>query len=148
MNCPFCGDTTSKVTNKRDSNDGIRRRRECLKCAKRYTTYEIISKTDLYVIKKDNTRELFDISKIENGLDRVFLKRPISKAKIDFLAKQVEEELRRKGKKEIKTKVIGELLMRKLKRIDKVAYIRFASVYREYSDLDDFVAELDKLNKK
>jgi len=148
MNCPFCGDTTSKVTNKRDSGEGIRRRRECLKCSKRYTTYENISKTDLYVIKKDNTRELFDITKIEHGLDRVFLKRPISKSKIDSFAKQIEEELRRKGKKEINTKVIGELLMRKLKRIDKVAYIRFASVYREYADLDDFISELDKLNKK
>lgn len=148
MNCPFCGHTKSKVTNKRESPEGIRRRRECLKCSKRYTTYETVSKQDLYVIKKDNTRQLFDITKIQKGLDRVFLKRPISKEKIDAIARQVEEEIRKKGKREVKASKIGEMLMRKIKKLDKVAYVRFASVYREFKDVEDFIEELNKLSKK
>lgn len=148
MNCPFCGHTKSKVTNKRESPEGIRRRRECLKCSKRYTTYETVSKQDLYVIKKDDTRQVFDISKIQQGLDRVFLKRPISKEKIDSIARQVEEEIRKKGKREIKASKIGEILMRKIKKIDKVAYVRFASVYREFKDAEDFIEELNSLSKK
>ena len=148
MNCPFCGHTKSKVTNKRESPEGIRRRRECLKCSKRYTTYETVSKQDLYVIKKDDTRQVFDIAKIQQGLDRVFLKRPISKEKIDSIARQVEEEIRKKGKREIKASKIGEILMRKIKKIDKVAYVRFASVYREFKDAEDFIEELNSLSKK
>jgi len=148
MNCPFCGHTKSKVTNKRESPEGIRRRRECLKCSKRYTTYETVSKQDLYVIKKDDTRQIFDIAKIQQGLDRVFLKRPISKEKIDSIARQVEEEIRKKGKREIKASKIGEILMRKIKKIDKVAYVRFASVYREFKDAEDFIEELNSLSKK
>lgn len=147
MNCPFCGHTKSKVTNKREAPEGIRRRRECLKCQKRYTTYETVSKQDLYVIKKDNTRQVFDITKIQKGLDRVFLKRPISKEKIDSIARQVEEEIRKKGKREVKASKIGEMLMRKIKKVDKVAYVRFASVYREFKDTEDFIEELNKLNK-
>ncbi|MDA3836828.1 MAG: transcriptional regulator NrdR [Nanoarchaeota archaeon] len=145
MNCPFCGHTKSKVTNKRESPEGVRRRRECLKCTKRYTTYEQVSKQDLYVVKKDNTRELFNAEKIKHGLDRVFLKRPFSKEKIYSIASQIEEQLRKTGKKEINSKKIGELLIRKIKKLDKVAYIRFASVYRDYKDIDDFVEEIKEL---
>lgn len=145
MNCPFCGDTKSKVTNKRESRDGIRRRRECLKCKKRYTTYETITKQDLYVIKKDGSREVFDISKIENGLEKVFVKRPVSKEKIDEVIKQIEEIIRKTGKREIQSKKIGELVMKKIKKLDKVAYVRFASVYRDFKDVEDFKTQLEEL---
>ncbi len=145
MNCPFCGSEKSKVTNKRESPEGIRRRRECLKCKKRYTTYETVSKQDLYVIKKDNSRQLFDIKKIERGLDRAFEKRPISKDKIDKISREVEEQIRKLGKKEISSKKIGELLMKKIKKIDKVAYVRFASVYRDFKDIEDFIEEIKEL---
>jgi transcriptional repressor NrdR len=145
MNCPFCGYTKSKVTNKREAPEGIRRRRECLKCENRYTTYEQVSKQDLYVIKKDNIRQPFDISKIEKGLDRVFLKRPVSKEKIHSIAKSIEEQFRKAGKKEIQSKKIGEMLMRKIKKLDKVAYVRFASVYRDFKDVEDFQRQLEEL---
>lgn len=145
MNCPFCGDTKSKVTNKRESKEEIRRRRECSKCKKRYTTYESIAKQDLYVIKKDGSREAFDISKIENGLEKVFVKRPVSKEKIDEVVKQLEETIRKSGKREIQSKKIGELLMKKIKKIDKVAYVRFASVYRDFKDVEDFKNQLEEL---
>lgn len=145
MNCPFCGSTKSKVTNKRESPDGVRRRRECLKCSKRYTTYETVSKPDIYVIKKDQTREAFDISKIERGLDRAFEKRPVPTDKIDNISKEIEEQIRKTGKKEVSSKKIGELLMRKIKKLDKVAYVRFASVYRDFKDIDDFVEEIKEL---
>lgn len=145
MNCPFCGEEKSKVTNKRGSPEGVRRRRECLSCKKRYTTYEQVSKQDLYVIKKNNSRELFDIKKIEYALDRVFLKRPVSKEKVSAIAIQIEEQLRKTGKKEFNSKKIGELLMRKIKRLDKVAYVRFASVYKDFKDVEDFKNQLEEL---
>lgn len=145
MECPFCGSVSSKVTNKRESPDGIRRRRECLKCSKRYTTYETVSKPDLYVIKKDNSRQLFDITKIERGLDRAFEKRAVSKDKMDKISREVEEQIRKLGKKEVSSKKIGELLMKKIKKIDKVAYVRFASVYRDFKDIDDFIEEIKEL---
>ena len=145
MVCPFCKHTKSRVTNKRESPEGIRRRRECLKCSKRYTTYEKIAESDLYVIKKNGSRQKFDLSKIEHGLERVFLKRPVSKDKMRKIASEVEEQLRKKGKKEIKSEVIGEIMMRKIKKLDKVAYVRFASVYREFNDLEDFKQQLEEL---
>lgn len=145
MNCPFCGQEKSKVTNKRSSKEGIRRRRECLSCKKRYTTYEQISKQEIYVIKKNKSRELFDITKIEYALDRVFLKRPIPKEKVQSIATQIEEQLRKTGKKEFNSKKIGELLMRKIKRLDKVAYVRFASVYKDFKDVEDFKNQLEEL---
>ena len=145
MDCPFCGHTKFKVTNKRESPDGIRRRRECLKCKKRFTTYETVSKPSLYVIKKDESREEFDLSKIEKGLNRAFEKRPVAKDTVDKIAKDLEESLRKLGKKEIHSKKIGELLMKKIKRVDKVAYVRFASVYRDFKDIDDFVEEIKEL---
>lgn len=145
MNCPFCGHEKSKVTNKRESKEGIRRRRECLKCKKRFTTYETVSKSEIYVIKKNESREPFSISKIEKGLDRAFEKRPVSKEKIDRIAKEIEEQIRKIGKKEIPSKKIGELLMKKIKRLDKVAYVRFASVYREFKDIQDFKKEIREI---
>ena len=138
MYCPFCSDTKFKVTNKRSSPEGIRRRRECLKCGKRFTTYEKVAESEIYVIKKDKTRQKFEGEKIYRGIDRAFEKRPFSKEKIRKLAQEIEEQIRKKGKKEIKTTTIGELIMRKIKKMDKIAYIRFAAVYREFKDVEDF----------
>jgi len=138
MECPFCLSTSLRVTNKRDSPQGIRRRRECLKCRKRFTTYEKIEPSELYVIKKDGRREAFDRQKLEIGINKACEKRPISKEKIQKMINEIEEELRKKGKKEIKSSVIGDLVVKKLKRIDKVAYIRFASVYQDFENVNDF----------
>ena len=145
MNCPFCSNTALKVTDKRNSPDGIRRRRECLKCKKRFTTYEKVDKGDLFIIKKDGGREKFDRTKLDKGIDKAFEKRPIPKAKIDKMINQIEEQLRRKGKKEIKSSVLGELIMKKIKKLDNVAYIRFASVYRDFQHIKDFKQEIKNL---
>jgi transcriptional repressor NrdR len=142
MDCPYCFNKESKVTDKRKSPDGIRRRRECLKCGKRFTTYEKAVKEDLFVIKKDGKREKFDREKFEHGIYKAFEKRPVAKEKIDKMINEIEEQLRKKGKKEIKTKEIGELVMKKIKKIDNVAYIRFASVYRDFQDINDFKREM------
>ena len=135
----------SKVTDKRESPEGVRRRRECLKCGKRFTTYERISREDLYVIKKDGRREKFEREKLERGIIRAFEKRPVAKEKIDKMINEIEEQIRKKGKKEIKTSEMGELVMKKIKKIDNVAYIRFASVYRDFQDINDFKQEIKKL---
>jgi len=145
MNCPFCQHTKSKVTDKRDSPNGIRRRRECLKCKKRFTTYERIAESEIFVIKKDGSREKFVLEKIQKGLNRAFEKRPVTKSKINKIAIEIEEQLRKKGKKEIKSKIIGEMMMKKIKNLDKVAYVRFASVYHEFKDIEDFKHQLKKL---
>jgi transcriptional repressor NrdR len=142
MECPYCANTTFKVTDKRVSPDGIRRRRECLKCKKRFTTYEQIAKSDLYVIKKDGRRERFDRTKLEVGINRAFEKRPVPKEKIEKMIGEIEEGLRKKGKKEINSSLIGEITMKKIKKLDNVAYIRFASVYRDFQDVSDFKKEL------
>ncbi len=145
MYCPYCFHKESKVTDKRTSPEGIRRRRECLKCKKRFTTYEKISIEDLYIIKKDGRREKFDREKLERGIDKAFEKRPVEKEKINKMINEIEEQLRKKGKKEINTSEIGEIAMKKIKKIDNVAYIRFASVYRDFQDINDFKQELRKL---
>jgi transcriptional repressor NrdR len=145
MNCPYCSCKKTKVTDKRESPEGIRRRRECLKCKKRFTTYEKISLEDLYVIKKDGRRERFNREKLENGINLAFEKRPVEKNKIDKMINEIEEQIRKRGKKEIKTSEIGELVMKKIKRIDNVAYIRFASVYRDFQDIKDFKKEMREL---
>ncbi len=145
MDCPYCSNTKSKVTDKRNSPKGIRRRRECLKCKKRFTTYEKIGENILYIIKKDKNREQFYREKLEKGIKKAFEKRPISKEKIDRLIDEIEEQLRRKGKKEIKSSVVGEIIMKKIKKLDNVAYIRFASVYRDFQDVKDFKKELKGL---
>jgi len=138
MECPYCSNTTSKVTDKRESPEGMRRRRECLKCGKRFTTYEKVGKGELYIIKKDGKRENFNREKLEEGIYKAFEKRSISKEKIDKMINEIEDTLRRKGKKEIKSSTIGETVMKKMKKLDNVAYIRFASVYRDFQDIQDF----------
>jgi len=159
MECPYCLHGKSSVTDKRASPKGIRRRRECLKCKKRFTTYEKIEKSDIYVIKKDNRREKFEREKLERGIERAFEKRPISQEKIQKMINEIEEQIRKrlsqsraglsksqaKGKKEIKSSIIGDLVSKKIKRLDKVAYIRFASVYRDFEDLKDFKNEIKEL---
>ncbi len=144
MDCSYCGGNTH-VTDKRKSPGGIRRRRECLKCGKRFTTYERVSKSELYVIKKDLSREKFSREKLESGIEKAFEKRPVSKEKIDKMINEIEEQLMKKGKKEVSSKIIGELVMRKIKKLDNVAYIRFASVYRNFQDVNDFKKELGEL---
>jgi len=145
MDCPHCLHIKTKVTDIRKSPEGTRRRRECIKCKKRFTTYEKVSKRDFYVIKKDNTRELFNREKLEKGIYKAFEKRPTSKEKIEKTINEIEEMLRKKGKKEIKSKIIGELVMKKIKKLDNVAYIRFASIYRDFQDVKDFKKELKGL---
>jgi len=145
MECPYCSHIKSKVTDKRNSPEGIRRRRECLKCKKRFTTYERASQHDFYIIKKDKNREKFSKEKLKKGIHKAFEKRPTSKQKINKMINEIEESLRKKGKKEIKTSTIGEMVIKKIKKLDNVAYIRFASVYRDFQDIKDFKEELKKL---
>jgi len=142
MDCIYCLSDLSKVTDKRKSPEGVRRRRECLKCKKRFTTYERVSQHNFYIIKKDKSREKFAREKLEKGIFKAFEKRPIEKEKIDKMINSIEEQLRKKGKKEINSSVIGELVMKKMKKLDDVAYIRFASVYRDFQDVKDFKKEL------
>jgi transcriptional repressor NrdR len=144
MECPYCLHLNSKVTDKRKSPEGIRRRRECLKCGKRFTTRETITKEDFYVIKKDGRREKYSREKLERGIEKAFEKRPVSKEKITNMINEIEEQLRKRGR-ELKSSVIGELIMKKMKKIDNVAYIRFASVYRDFQDASDFKKELNEL---
>ncbi len=145
MDCPYCSHKEFKVTDKRASPEGIRRRRECLKCKKRFTTYERIEKSELYVIKKDNRREKFDTNKLSAGIHRAFEKRPVSSEVIDKMIGEIEEQIRKSGKKEVKSSTIGELVMKKMKKMDNVAYIRFASVYRDFQDIKDFKREMKEL---
>lgn len=145
MRCPYCSGTESRVTNKRESPLGIRRRRECLKCKKRYTTYEKVERSELYIIKKDGARERFNREKLEKGIEKAFEKRPISKEKIEKMIDGIEEQLRKKGKKEIKSSNIGSIIMRKIKKLDNVAYLRFASVYQDFQDISDFSRELKNI---
>ena len=148
MQCLFCSSTQSRVTDKRRSPSGIRRRRECLKCKRRFTTYETVSDNGLYVIKKDGRKERFDKEKIEKGIEKAFEKRPIEKEKIEKMVNEIEEQIRRKGKKEIKSSTIGELVIKKIKKVDNIAYLRFASVYRDFQDIKDFKKELQEISVK
>lgn len=145
MECPYCNHNETKVTDKRNSQEGFRRRRECLKCKKRFTTYEKIVKNDIYVIKKDKRREKFSREKLESGINKAFEKRPVSKEKIKKIINEIENLIEKSGKKEIKSSFIGEIIMKKIKKIDNIAYIRFASVYREFKDIKDFKQELRNL---
>lgn len=145
MKCPYCSSEDLKVTDKRASPEGIRRRRECLDCGKRFTTYETIERGDLYVIKKDGKREKFDRVKLANGVNRAFEKRPVSQEKIDKMINEIEDHIRKRGKKEIKSSAIGEIVMKKIRKLDNVAYIRFASVYRDFHDIGDFKKEIREL---
>ena len=147
MKCPFCGFTDSKVIDSRPAEDGttIRRRRECLECQKRFTTYEIIERMPLVVIKRDGSRESFDKVKIINGVIRACEKRPVTMTQIEALANDIELELRGRLESEVKSEVIGEMVMARLKDLDEVAYVRFASVYRSFKDINTFMEELTKL---
>lgn len=147
MKCPFCSHENTRVIDSRpaDENNSIRRRRVCDECGKRFTTYEKIETIPLIIIKKDNNREAYDRAKIEGGLIRACHKRPVSAQQIAGLADEVENEIFNMAEKEISSQLIGELLMNKLKDLDAVAYVRFASVYREFKDVNTFVDELKKL---
>ncbi|MFH1430854.1 MAG: transcriptional regulator NrdR [Nanoarchaeota archaeon] len=145
MLCPYCSNEETKVTDKRDSKDETRRRRECLKCGKRFTTYEKIMPLEIYVIKKDGIRELFSDEKLKQGIMKACEKRPVSIEKIDAAVSAIEEKLRQYGS-EVRSEIIGELVMRFLKKTDKVAYIRFASVYRKFEDLSDFKKEMKEVS--
>jgi len=144
LKCIFCGSETTKVTDKRESFNGTRRRRECLKCKKRFTTYERSEKKDIMIVKKDGRREKFSYEKIRTGIIKACEKRPVSIKKIDESVEDIEERLRRKGK-EVKSKMIGKMVMNKLKKLDKIAYIRYASVYLNFQDLTDFKKEIKEL---
>ena len=147
MKCPFCSHENTRVIDSRpaDENNSIRRRRVCDECGKRFTTYEKVETIPLIVIKKDNNRETYDRSKIEAGVLRACHKRPISAAQINQLVDSVETMVFNREEKEISSGIIGELVMNKLKNLDTVAYVRFASVYREFKDINTFMDELKKV---
>ena len=147
MKCLFCGYEESKVIDSRSTEDNmaIRRRRECLKCAKRYTTYEKVEDIPILVIKKDSSREYFDKSKIINGLIKACQKRPVSRKQIEEMSEDIEKQISNQMLTEIKSDYIGELIMDRLKLIDEVAYVRFASVYRQFKDIKTFMEEIKNL---
>ena len=147
MKCPFCGFTDSKVIDSRPAEDGttIRRRRECLDCQKRFTTYEVIERMPLVVIKRDGSRQSFDKVKIINGLVRACEKRPVTMTQIETISDDIEQELRGRLESEVSSEFIGEMVMVRLKDLDEVAYVRFASVYRSFKDINTFMEELTKL---
>jgi transcriptional repressor NrdR len=147
MKCPFCGYSESKVVDSRPAEEGatIRRRRECLSCQKRFTTYEIMERLPLIVIKKDGSRQTFDKQKLINGILRACEKRPVSIADIQAVADEVEQELQNSLEREIASSEVGEMVMSGIKNLDEVAYVRFASVYRQFRDINTFMEELNKL---
>lgn len=150
MKCIFCGDTESKVIDSRnsDENNSIRRRRECLNCGKRFTTYETIETTPILVIKNDNSRQSFDPDKIKRGIIRACEKRPVTMAQIDEMVSNIEKEIANSLEQEVSTSKIGEMVMTRLKNLDDVSYIRFASVYRKFTDTThfvDFIKEFENL---
>ena len=150
MRCPYCGADESKVIDSRPTEDGekIRRRRECLSCKKRFTTYEIVETVPLMVIKKDRSREVFDRQKLLNGMLRACEKRPVSVDALEKITDEIEQELQNSLEREVSTTEIGEMVMTRLKDIDEVAYVRFASVYRQFKDVNTFLEELQKLIDK
>ncbi len=147
MKCPFCGFEESRVIDSRPTDEGerIRRRRECLKCQKRFTTYEIIESLPVIVIKKDKSREVFNRDKLLNGLMRACEKRPVSIDMLEHIIDEIEATLQNSLDREVTSERIGELVMDKLKGVDEVAYVRFASVYRQFKDIGTFMSELNKL---
>ena len=147
MKCPYCGHPESKVIDSRpaDENASIRRRRECLSCARRFTTYETVESLPIVVIKKDGGRQSFDRQKVLRGMIRACEKRPVALAELERIADEIEQELQNSMEREIRTEVIGEKVMERLRKVDQVAYVRFASVYRQFKDIDTFMAELNKL---
>lgn len=150
MKCPYCANADTKVVDSRltDSNDSVRRRRECEKCSKRFTTYERIEIKPIAIIKKDNTREPFDRNKLMSGLIRACIKRNISAETLDLLVDDIENEIHNLPGSEIRSKDLGNLVLKRLRDLDKVAYIRFASVYKQFNSVRQFTNELTKLKKK
>jgi len=146
MRCPYCLNTDTKVIDKRDMKGFAKRRRECLKCERRFNTHETVEKVELRVIKKNGGREDFDSQKIRKGIMFACQKRLVSTEQIDNMIKKIDEKIRKKGK-EVEADYIGELVMKELKKVDKVAYIRFASVYRDFADISDFRKEIRGLKK-
>lgn len=147
MICPYCLKSETKVLDSRDSVQGVRRRRECLKCKRRFTTHERPEIIDLMVVKKDNRREAFDRTKLMKGIIKACEKTPVKMIQIERIVDEIELELRNNDNIEVNSKDIGELVMSKLKQLDKIAYIRFASVYREFTDVAHFKKELSKLTQ-
>ena len=147
MKCPYCGYSESKVIDSRpaDENSSIRRRRECLSCGKRFTTYETVERLPLMVIKKDGSRQSFDRRKVLGGMIRACEKRPVPLAELEKIAEEIEQDLQNSMEREISTEAIGEKVMERLRNVDQVAYVRFASVYRQFKDIDTFMTELNKL---
>ena len=147
MKCPYCGDQDSKVVDSRHSEDGqsIRRRRECLSCQKRFTTYETVESLPMIVIKRDNSRQSFDRNKVLNGMLRACEKRPVPMADLELAVDEIEQSIQNSLDREVSTAKIGELVMERLKPLDEVAYVRFASVYRQFKDINSFMRELNKI---
>lgn len=147
MKCPYCGYLESKVVDSRPADEGasIRRRRECLSCHKRFTTYEMMESLPLVVVKKDGSRQSFDRRKVLGGMIRACEKRPVPLAELEKIAEEIEQDLQNSMEREISTEAIGEKVMERLRDVDQVAYVRFASVYRQFKDIDTFMAELNKL---
>lgn len=150
MKCPFCGNLDNKVVDSRMIKDGdaVRRRRECMDCDSRFTTYEYVEEARLMIVKKDGRREPFNRDKVQTGIERACEKRNISMNLIESFLDDLEKELRKIGEKEISSREVGEKVMEKLHDLDGVAYVRFASVYREFKDVGDFVSELESLKKR
>lgn len=149
MRCPYCGFTESKVIDSRPTDEGgrIRRRRECLSCSKRFTTYEIIETVPIVVVKKDRSREAFDRDKLLNGLLRACEKRPVSLDQLEQIVDEIQNKLQNSLDREVPSSLIGKYAMEKLKDVDEVAYVRFASVYRQFKDINTFMDELNRMIK-
>ena len=147
MKCPYCGYEESKVIDSRPADEGerIRRRRECLKCGKRFTTHEVIETVPIFVVKRDKSREVFDRAKLTAGIMRACEKRPVSAEQIEKMVDSIEAQLQSSLDREVTSMTIGELTMDQLKNVDEVAYVRFASVYRQFKDINTFMEELNKL---
>ena len=150
MKCPYCSHLKDRVIDSRSSNENrsVRRRRECMKCKRRFTTYESVEEISMMVVKRDGRRETFDRNKIISGILKACEKRPVSLHKVEDLVDKVERELYKKYEKEVRVESIGELVMERLHKIDEVAYVRFASVYRQFKDINHFMSELKDLLKK
>ena len=150
MRCPYCGSETDRVIDSRSSKDGeaVRRRRQCLRCSQRFTTYEYIENVSLTIIKNDKRREPYDRQKLIHGLTAACKKRPISMKKIESITDKIERELEQLGKMEVPSSTIGRMVMTELYELDEVAYVRFASVYRKFKDVSDFISEVQEIERK
>ena len=150
MKCPYCGSTLSRVLNSRpvEENNSIRRRRQCEQCEKRFTTYEKVETIPIIVVKRDQTRETFDREKLLRGIMRSCSKRSVTLAQMERLVDEIENIVSGSSSKEIASKALGEMVMEKLKEIDEVSYIRFASVYKQFKDINEFIFELEKIKKE